>query len=274
MLESAETDESDTTSYIQLTKASSLLCIFCRGPFGEAPPEHFIASGVGGNDTINCVCQDCNHGVLAKIDARIRENLQLSMAIDGSALGRPCEIQHSGGTITRKVRIVDGRTNKLRYDARTADGAVQPTNIKITLKPEEDAKLYKVFAKIFFETLAFEFGGEELLKPKYDCLRDFILSASEQVPKGVDIRMTSVSILNGNTISELISFDQARMLVNSREYTVLSSFDLRRSSIVLGHNEAQSCSALVILLGGKKSGRITCALTIPDNFTYFVKARI
>lgn len=149
-----------------------MICIFCKRPFEQAPPEHFIPTLVGGRDTISCVCKDCNTGVLARIDARIRENVQLSMAIDSSARGRYADIQHTGGSLHRKVTIVDGRTNSLKYDSRTPDGAVRPSSIRFTLRPEEDMRLSKVFAKIFLGTLAFRFGGDEVIEPRYDPLRE------------------------------------------------------------------------------------------------------
>jgi hypothetical protein len=235
-----------------------MICIICKNTFEKAPPEHFIPSFAGGRNTIDCVCQPCNHNILAKLDARIRENVQLSMAIDATSRPIPGVIEHAGGSIRRKVTIQDGRTNDLKFDARTAGGPVEPTNIQITIRAEDDLKLRKVFAKILFETAAYVFGPEEVLKPRYDLFRAFLTAPSEEVPSGLRVDLTVATVLNGNTVCDWAA---------RRNYTVPTHRNLSGATIVLVDNRGDTSRSLVILLG-KKAGVIETGFPFPQDFVH------
>lgn len=245
-----------------------MICIFCKSEFGEAPPEHVIPERIGGKQTINCVCKSCNHGVLAKIDGRIRNNIQLSMSIDSTSRPRYCEIIHKNGTAHRKVRILDGKSNRMKFSRSGPNGEIVPSTIKMTIKPEEDVLLYKVFAKILLETVAFKFGYKEALESKYDNLRDYVLSESEEIPRSLSIALTSISIV-GNDINELVSFNEKTKEVKFTRYEITGySKNLAKANIVLAQNEDSTCKALIILLGGRKSGKIILNTTIPGKMVY------
>lgn len=237
-------------------------CIFCKSKFDEAPPEHVIPKHIGGKQTINCVCKRCNHGVSAKIDGRIRNNVQLSMSIDSTSRPRYCEIIHKNGTAHRKVSILDGKSNRMKFSRNGPNGEIVPSTIKITIKPEEDVLLYKVFAKILLETIAFKFGCREALESKYDNLRDYVLSESEEIPKSLSISLTSIKIV-GNYINEFVSFNEKA----NYEITGYGK-TLEKANIVWAQNEDSTCKARIILLGGKKSGKIILNTTIPGKMIY------
>ena len=244
-------------------------CIFCKSKFDEAPPEHVIPECIGGKQTINCVCKNCNHGVLAKIDGRIRNNIQLSMSIDSTSRPRYSEIIHKNGTAHRKVSILDGKSNRMKFSRNGPHGEIVPSTIKMTIKPEEDVLLYKVFAKILLDTVAFKFGYKEALESKYDNLRDYVLSESEEIPKSLSISLASISIV-GNYINELVYFDEKTNEGKLMPYGEITGYgqNLAKANIVLAQNEDLTCKALVILLGGRKSGKIILNTTIPGKMIY------
>jgi len=243
-------------------------CIFCKSKFDEVPPEHIIPEHIGGKQTIDCVCKSCNHGVLAKIDGRIRNNIQLSMSIDSTSRPRYCEIIHKSGTAHRKVRILDGQSNRMKFSRNGPTGEIVPATIKMTIEPEEDVLLYKVFAKILLETIAFKFGCKEALESKYDNLRDYVLSESEEIPKSLSISLTSISIV-GNYINKLVSFDEKTNEVKLIPYEITGYCkNLEKANIVLAQNEGSTSKALIILLGGRKSGKIILNTIIPGKMTY------
>jgi len=243
-------------------------CIFCKSKFDEAPPEHVIPEHIGGKQTINCVCKRCNNGVLAKIDGRMRNNIQLSMSIDSKSRPRYCEIIHKSGTAHRKVRILDGKSNRMKFSRNGPNGEIVPSTIKMTIKPEEDVLLYKVFAKILLETVTFKFGCKEALESKYDNLRDYVLSESEEIPKSLSISLTSISIV-GNDINEFVSFDEKTQEVKFMRYEIIGyGKNLAKANIVLAQNEDSTCKALIILLGGRKSGKVILNTTIPGKMIY------
>jgi hypothetical protein len=245
-----------------------MVCIVCRNEFESAPPEHFIPEHIGGKDTIDCVCDSCNHGYLAKIDGRIRNNTQLSMAIDSTTRPRYAEILHEGGSVKRKVRILDGTKNKLKFSAQGPDGPIPSTGIRISLKPEDDLALNKVFAKILFGTIAFKFGCQEALSPKYDVFRTYLTSSFEDIPNGLSVKLVAATV-SGNSITELVSFDHLSNQVISNKFEVKCVSDLSHGNIVLAENAEGTTDALVILLGGKKSGRLSFQGPILQRFIYF-----
>jgi len=243
-------------------------CIFCRSKFDEAPPEHVIPEYIGGKETIYCVCKSCNHGVLAKIDGRIRDNIQLSMSIDSTSRPRYGEIIHKNGTTHRKIRILDGKSNIMKFSRNGPNGEIVPSTIKMTIKPEEDILLYKAFAKILLETIALKFGCKETLESKYDNLRTYVLSESEEIPKSLSISLTAISII-GNDINELISFNEKTKEVKFIRYEITGyGKNLAKANIVLAQNEDSTCRALITLLGGRKSGKIILNTTIPGKMIY------
>ncbi len=243
-------------------------CIFCKSLFCEAPPEHFIPEHIGGKQTIKCVCKSCNHGVLAKIDGRIRNNIQLSMSLDSTSRPRYSEIIHKNGTAHRKIRILDGKTNKIKFSRNGPNGPIVSSGIKMIIKPEEDLLLYKVFAKILLGTIAFKFGFKEALESKYDNLRNYVLSGSEEIPSGMGISLIPISIV-GNTVNELASFNEKTKEVKFIPYEITGcGKSLKGANIVLAQNEDSRCKALIILFGGKKSGKIMLDITIPRKMIY------
>lgn len=247
-----------------------MICIFCRNPCVGSPPEHFIPEHIGGRETIDCICKTCNHGFLAKIDGRIRNNIQLSMAIDSTSRPRYAELIHGSGSINRKVRITDGTKNKLKYSASGPDGAIHPATIKLTIKPDEDLLLLKVFAKILFECISFKFGYKEALSAKYDVFRTYLQSESESIPEDLSIKLVAVHI-TGNEVNEFVSFDMPSSTVISNMYVIPTKDDLSGANIVLAYNVEGYCDALVVLLGGKKSGRIRFGANLPNRLVYFTK---
>jgi hypothetical protein len=243
-------------------------CIFCKSKLDEAPPEHIIPEHMGGKQTIDCVCESCNHGVLAKIDGRIRNNIQLSMSIDSTSRPRYSEIIHKNGTVHRKVTILDGQSNRVKFSRNGPNGEIVSSTIRITIRPEEDILLYKVFAKILLETLAFKFGYREALESKYNNLRDYVLSESEVIPRGLSISLAAISIV-GNDINEFVSFNEETKEARFIRYAITGyGKDLVEANIVFAQNEDLTCKALVILLGGRKSGKVILNTTIPEKMIY------
>jgi hypothetical protein len=168
------------------------------------------------------------------------------------------------------VRITDGTKNALKYSSSGPDGIIHPTTIKLTIKPDEDLLLLKVFAKILFECISFKFGYKEALSPKYDVFRTYLQSDSETLPEGLSIKLVAAHIV-GSAINELVSFDVSTATVISNKYEISTKEDLAGANIVLADNVEGHCEALVMLLGGKKSGRIKFEATIPNRFVYFTK---
>lgn len=243
-------------------------CIFCKSEFGEAPPEHVIPKHIGGRQTIDCVCESCNHDVSARIDGRIRNNIQLSMSINSTSRPRYCEIIHKNGTAHRKVRILDGKSNRMKFSRKGPNGEIVPSTIMMTIKPEEDVLLYKVFAKILLETIALKFGCKEALESKYDNLRTYVLSESEEIPKSLSISLTAISIV-GNDINEFIPFNEKTKEGKFTRYEITEyGKNLEKANIVWAQNENSTCKALIILLGGRKSGKIILNTTIPGKMIY------
>ena len=201
-------------------------CIFCKKEFEDSDPEHFFPQVIGGKETINCVCNLCNHTLGSRVDARIRKNSLLSNIIDKTISKRTWEIvTKDGKTEKRKIEVTDTSADlkkSLKFDNRSASGPLQIQNFKLTVVPDESLRLYKVYAKTLLGYIAFAFGAEEALKPQYDCLRAFVTSDSEQIPGDIEIHQAAPIVFAQYKKIEVKwdrEYDEVKGQVTCKSYT-------------------------------------------------------
>lgn len=174
-------------------------CIWCLQPSKATAKEHIIPEALGCPDgfwlTNGEVCQSCNNK-LAYLDQAIIDDLDILLFMNRIPRKRNKfpEISNRGNVLTKfnknepifyinmgkRPIIIEGKyVGPFGKSKRNIKGTFRIVNhsakISFSTTLGEDPKFARGIVKIGFSSLAYFIGSKEVLRPKYNKIRDFVV---------------------------------------------------------------------------------------------------
>lgn len=161
-------------------------CLFCLQPRPSTRPEHIIPEGLGNTEKVlppGVVCDHCNHGVLATLDAHLLNSpavlwVRTVFGIRGKDGRLPPAAKYSNGTLFMRP-AEDGENPNLVLNLPWGHRWDTPDGFKFKLEKRGVGEKHwslisRALMKIGLELVCLDHGRKRAMSPEFDIPRRIV----------------------------------------------------------------------------------------------------